>query len=166
MELVETKFPIEMFDVKQVRANSRFLDLNNIHKVVHAFEARRSLLSLERVSDKRRRQLDKEFLDSAQSISALEYDDALGRLLELRERSLELFEGCDVLVAPAAPDYAPRGLEGTGDPVFNRMWTALGVPCAAFPVIEFPGSLPLGLQLIGRPDEDQKLLKILQLITP
>ena len=166
MEVVETKFPIEMFDVKQVKPNSRFLDLNNIHKTVHAFEARRSLLSLEGFQISSIGSLTKEFLDSAQSISELEYDDAIGRLLELRERSLELFEGCDVLVAPAAPDYAPLGIGGTGDPVFNRMWTALGVPCAAFPVIQLPGSLPLGLTLIGRPDEDQKLLKILQLMTP
>ncbi|GIS24379.1 MAG: hypothetical protein CM15mP125_0660 [Gammaproteobacteria bacterium] len=28
MEVVETKFPIEMFDVRQVKPNSRFLDLN------------------------------------------------------------------------------------------------------------------------------------------
>lgn len=166
MEVVETKFPIEKFDVRQVKSNSRFLDLNNIHKIVHAFEARRSLLSLEGFQISNVGSLTKEFLDSAQSISESEYDDALGRLLQLRERSLEVFEGCDVLVAPAAPDYAPRGVEGTGDPVFNRMWTALGVPCAAFPVIQLPGSLPLGLTLIGRPDEDQKLLKILQLMTP
>ena len=155
-----------MFDVRQVKPNSRFLDLNNIHKIVHAFEARRSLLSLEGLQISSVGSLTKEFLDSAHSISELEYDDALGRLLQLRERSLEVFEGCDVLVAPAAPDYAPRGTEGTGDPVFNRMWTGLGVPCAAFPVIQLPGSLPLGLTLIGRPDEDQKLLKILQLMTP
>ena len=165
MEVAQNKFTKKMFDSKTVKPNSRFVELNNIHRIVHAFEARRCLLSLEGFRIDRVSNLTREFLEAAQSISKLEYDDSVGRLLEMRQRSLELFEGCDVLVAPAAPDYAPRGLDGTGDPVFNRMWTALGVPCATFPMIEFPGSLPLGLQLIGRPGEDQKLLEILKLIT-
>ena len=165
MELAENKFTKKIFDSKTVKPNSRFLELNNIHRIVHAFEARRCLLSLEGFRIDKVSNLTREFLEAAQSISELEYDEAVGRLSEMRQRCLELFDGCDVLIAPAAPDYAPRGLDGTGDPVFNRMWTALGVPCAAFPMIEFPGSLPLGLQLIGRLGEDQKLLEILKLIT-
>ena len=165
LEVVESKFTKKMFDVKTVRPSSRFLDLNSIHRVVHAFEARKCLLSLEGFRIDKVSSSTREFLDAAQTISESEYDDSVGRLSEMRQCHLELFEGCDVLVAPAAPDYAPRGLDGTGDPVFNRMWTALGVPCAAFPVIDFPESLPLGLQLIGRPGEDQNLLGILQLIT-
>ena len=165
MAIAGSKFPTKIFDLKIVKPKSRFLDLNKIHKIVHSFEARRCLMSLEGFQISKVSSLTKEFLDTARSISELEYDDSRGRLLEMRQLSLDLFDGCDALVAPAAPNYAPRGLNGTGDPVFNRMWTALGVPCAAFPMIQFPGSLPLGLQLIGRPNEDQKLLEILKLIT-
>ena len=39
-----------------------------------------------------------------------------------------------MVLVPAAPGEAPVGLGNTGDPIFNRMWTLLGVPCAALPV--------------------------------
>ena len=37
------------------------------------------------------------------------------------------------MLVPAAPGEAPPGLGYTGNPVFNRMWTLLGVPCVTLP---------------------------------
>ncbi len=42
-------------------------------------------------------------------------------------------EGLDVLLTPAAPGEPPPGLESTGDPVFNALWTGLHVPCITIP---------------------------------
>ena len=41
------------------------------------------------------------------------------------------------------------GLESTGDPLFCRMWTLLGLPCVSLPGIRGPDGLPLGAQIIG-----------------
>ena len=164
MEMVGHRFSVETFDLKKIDPNPQFLDLNEIHQTIHAFEARKCLLSLDGFQISRVSSATRAFLDSAASIPESKYDLAIGQLMDLRKRCLDLFEDCDALITPAAPDYAPRGLKGTGDPVFNRMWTALGVPCVAFPVIGFPEALPLGLQLIGRPNEDQKLLGALRRI--
>lgn len=164
LELVRNKFPVDTFDLKTIEPHSQFLELNYIHRIVHAVEARECLLSLDGFQINRVSSLTRAFLDSAKDISKTQYDEALAKLLDLRKCSDELFEDCDVLIAPAAPDFAPRGIKGTGDPVFNRMWTALGVPCVAFPIINFPGGMPLGLQLIGRAGEDQKLLGVLRQI--
>lgn len=43
---------------------------------------------------------------------------------------------------------APKGLSSTGNPVFNAMWTYLGVPCITLPLLQVDG-LPLGVQLVG-----------------
>ena len=56
---------------------------------------------------------------------------------------------CDVLLTPSAPGEAPAGLGMTGDPVFNRIWTALGLPCVHLPLARGPRGLPLGLQVVG-----------------
>jgi len=67
-------------------------------------------------------------------------------------------EGLDVLVTPSAPGQAPRGLEWTGDPAFNFIWTSLHVPCVTVPAGEGPDGLPLGIQIVGRQGDDRAVL--------
>ena len=55
----------------------------------------------------------------------------------------------DVLLAPSAPGEAPAGLGATGDPLFNRLWTLLGVPCVHVPTGVGPQGLPVGVTVIG-----------------
>lgn len=67
-------------------------------------------------------------------------------------------EGLDILVTPAAPGEAPAGLEWTGDPAFNFIWTSLHVPCVTVPAGHGPNDLPLGIQIVGRQGEDKAVL--------
>jgi Asp-tRNA(Asn)/Glu-tRNA(Gln) amidotransferase A subunit family amidase len=60
-----------------------------------------------------------------------------------------LFERFDALIAPSAAGEAPAGLESTGDPVFSRMWTLLGVPCVQVPVDYGHTGPPVGVTVIG-----------------
>ena len=69
-----------------------------------------------------------------------------------------LFDGLDVIITPAAPGAAPRGLSSTGDPLFNRPWQLLGCGCIAIPAGRGGRGLPLGLQGVGRPGDDGRLL--------
>ncbi|MBI2319175.1 MAG: amidase [Betaproteobacteria bacterium] len=65
---------------------------------------------------------------------------------------------CDVLVAPAAPGEAPKGLASTGDTVFNQIWSFLWTPAVTVPVHRGPNGLPVGLQVCGRIGEDPRTL--------
>ena len=67
-------------------------------------------------------------------------------------------EGFDAVLTPSAPGEAPEGLGWTGDPAFNALWTALGVPCVTMPAGVGPRGLPLGLQIVGRVGEDAQTL--------
>jgi Asp-tRNA(Asn)/Glu-tRNA(Gln) amidotransferase A subunit family amidase len=66
--------------------------------------------------------------------------------------------GLDILVTPSAPGEAPAGLEWTGDPAFNFIWTSLHVPCVTVPVGTGPNGLPLGIQIVGRRGDDRAVL--------
>jgi Asp-tRNA(Asn)/Glu-tRNA(Gln) amidotransferase A subunit family amidase len=67
-------------------------------------------------------------------------------------------EGLDILVTPSAPGEAPKGLDWTGDPAFNSIWTSLHVPCATVPAGTGPNGLPLGIQIVGRQGDDKAVL--------
>jgi Asp-tRNA(Asn)/Glu-tRNA(Gln) amidotransferase A subunit family amidase len=71
---------------------------------------------------------------------------------------LATWQRFDILLAPSAKGEAPSGLGYTGDPLFNRFWTLLGVPCVALPFGTGPFGLPLSVQLIGPLRSDDTLI--------
>ena len=133
-------------------------DLVALQKAVMAFEMARSL-SHERVRHRdalseRLRAL----LDEGMAIPAAAHADHLTQTEAARRAAAALFQRCDVLLAPSASGAAPAGLGATGDPLFCRGWTLLGLPCVHLPFASGQGGLPVGLQLVGRHGEDRRLL--------
>ena len=86
------------------------------------------------------------------------YDAARLLARDCRRRLAARMTDFDFLVTPSAPGEAPGTLETTGDSVFNRVWTLLGVPCVTLPCASGPHGLPLGAQLVGPFDGDSTLL--------
>jgi Asp-tRNA(Asn)/Glu-tRNA(Gln) amidotransferase A subunit family amidase len=66
----------------------------------------------------------------------------------------EPFDGC--LTIPAAGEAPPPST--TGDPRFCTRWTLVGAPAVTLPTGLGPSGLPLGLQVIGAPGDDRRLL--------
>jgi len=87
-----------------------------------------------------------------------ERDGALAEFVRARARFPAALEGLDILLTPSAPGEAPQGLEWTGDPAFNLIWTSLGIPCVTVPAGSGPNGLPLGVQVVGRAGEDRAVL--------
>jgi Asp-tRNA(Asn)/Glu-tRNA(Gln) amidotransferase A subunit family amidase len=97
-------------------------------------------------------------LDAGLSVGAEDYDAALAEAAAARAGIDGFFGDCDAVLVPAAPGEAPSGLGHTGDPVFNRMWTLLGVPCLTLPAGRGERGLPTGVQLVGRIRDDTRLM--------
>jgi amidase len=74
-----------------------------------------------------------------------------------RARLPAVFESFDVLLAPCVQGEAPVGLDSTGDPGFQAIWTILHVPTMSLPTHSGPRGLPVGIQLIARRHDDQRL---------
>ncbi|MFQ6075074.1 MAG: amidase [Candidatus Bathyarchaeia archaeon] len=66
----------------------------------------------------------------------------------------------DCLLTPAATTPAPRGLESTGDPAFNSPWSFCGFPSITVPSGLTRDGLPLGIQLVGRPFDEERVLRV------
>lgn len=109
----------------------------------------------------RRRQLSRglrALLAEGQGIEPARYAAALHLAARCAKDIDQLFGGADVLLTPAAPGAAPASRATTGDPLFNRPWQLLGCPCVTLPGGLSEDGLPLGLQLVARPGEDESLL--------
>jgi Asp-tRNA(Asn)/Glu-tRNA(Gln) amidotransferase A subunit family amidase len=70
------------------------------------------------------------------------------------------FGAFEVLLAPSAIGEAPDTLTQTGDPVFSRVWTLLGLPCVHLPFFKGRTGMPVGLQVVGRHGEDKVVLRV------
>jgi amidase len=101
-----------------------------------------------------------ETLGTAVEITARQYDEARRQTFEARARIAELFGEFDALLVPAAPGDAPARLDMTGDPLFNRTWTLLHLPCVTVPAGRGAAGLPIGVQLVGRLWDDARLLAV------
>jgi Asp-tRNA(Asn)/Glu-tRNA(Gln) amidotransferase A subunit family amidase len=99
-----------------------------------------------------------QLIDTGMAIGADIYDRALVDAAQARAGLEAFFGPCDAILVPAAPGEAPAGLGNTGDPVFNRMWTLLGVPCVAMPARWADNGLPTAVQLVGRARDDARLM--------
>ena len=99
-----------------------------------------------------------ELIEQGHAVDTRAYIEALqlGRACAAAIDSL--FGAADVVLCPAAPGEAPRGLGSTGDPIFNRPWHLIGCPALNIPCGHGEAGLPLGLQVIARPGDDAKLL--------
>ena len=65
----------------------------------------------------------------------------------------------DALLTPTAPGEPEIG-DAVGNNVFNRIWTAMHMPCLTIPSSTGPSGMPVGVQLVGRAGHDRALLAV------
>ena len=129
-------------------------DLDRLHAVIMRSEMQRSLAGEHQAHRDLLSPLLLTLLD-APPIDATVYRDA--REAARRFDIDRWFGTHDLLVTPAALGEAvPFG--STGDPAFSRFVTLLGLPSVALPFGRGRSGLPLGVQILGRPEEDDRVL--------
>ena len=97
-------------------------------------------------------------LDESRDIPPADYDEAQRIAARARAALADIFADVDVILTVSAPGAPPKGLDSTGDPTFNRLWTLLGTPCVNVPAIVADGNLPVGVQVIAGIGDDGKAL--------
>lgn len=105
----------------------------------------------------------KSFLDRAEAglaYTADQYDVALSVVARAQAGLDAAMDGVDVLLCPSSQGQAPEGLGTTGDPIFNRMGTALRAPCVNIPGLSGRSGLPVGVQVMGRMKDDRRTLAV------
>jgi Asp-tRNA(Asn)/Glu-tRNA(Gln) amidotransferase A subunit family amidase len=83
------------------------------------------------------------------AISDTDIAAALTAVAESRRKAAAVFGNAELILTPPAAGPAPEGLAFTGDPLFNKVWTALHWPCLTLPAAKHDDRLPLGVQLVA-----------------
>jgi len=130
-----------------------------IQPVVQEFEAHRALAWEYRTHHDALAPLLREKLDETIGIQPADYDAARGVANRGRKALARMFDDVDVLLTFSAPGAAPKGLDSTGNPGFNRLWTLMGVPCVNVPAFVIGDGLPVGVQVIARFGDDAGALR-------
>jgi amidase len=92
----------------------------------------------------------RERMEWADSLPTGALSAARGTLAAARDAYADFMADYDLVLTPSAPGEAPLGLEATGDPVCNLLWTALHAPCVTLPAGAGPNGMPLGVQVVGK----------------
>ncbi len=71
----------------------------------------------------------------------------------------EYLEDCNAIMTPATIGVAPKGIDTTGNPVFCTLWTLSGLPSLSLPLLSGEDSMPIGVQLVGAPHDDARLMR-------
>jgi len=105
-----------------------------------------------------------ERFNAARTLTQKDYAEALARRQSLRDAFAKVIAKGDGAITLAATGAAPVGLISTGDPGFNIPASIIGAPALSLPLLSDEG-MPLGLQVIGRKDEDAALFGLATWIT-
>lgn len=167
LESAATKMMALGASLDTVELGPSFDALVTHQQIILAYEAARALASERERFEASMSPALNALLDEGQSLSLERYwqsQQAAERAwLTLSQHLAERF---DVVLAPSAQGVAPANLESTGDPLYSRVWTLLGVPCLNLPLHWTPQGLPVGVQLIADRYQDQRLLSIASALMP
>lgn len=159
-----TELAIEAFkaghaEVREIVLPKSFKKVHNKHRLIMyaegaAYHAERYEKNASKFGPNIR-----ELIQEGMLLPAVVYADARQHQLTFRAAMRSVFENVDVLITPATPTPAPKGLSSTGDPAFNAPWSHAGLPTVVLPVTLSDG-LPCGIQLIGPEWREDRLLQI------
>jgi Asp-tRNA(Asn)/Glu-tRNA(Gln) amidotransferase A subunit family amidase len=99
-------------------------------------------------------------ITEGRTVTATQYMAALRDARRYAEGLTYIFEQyADAIITPSAAGVAPLGIEATGNPLFCSLWTLVGFPALNMPLLANAGGLPIGVQLVGAPGRDERLLR-------
>ena len=130
-------------------------------RVIHHFEIAKNLSNVRQKSPKLLSLQLRDTLDMGSKIDLKDYHQSLTQ----KEAAISYFQNFfgefDAIIAPSALGEAPLLSEGnTGNPVCSTIWSLCGFPCLTIPALVSKNNMPIGVQLIGKPECDDKLLGI------
>ena len=152
--------------VTQIMLPDELEDLIPLQMRLFAFEARQSLAVERQHHAAQLTPRLRQRLEGGIGITVADYMDMRRRAAIARHRIGALFADVDALLYPPAQGEADAGLHDSGSAQFGALWSLMHVPCVSVPMMTTgPQGLPMGVQVIGRYGDDEKVLAVAEFVS-
>jgi aspartyl-tRNA(Asn)/glutamyl-tRNA(Gln) amidotransferase subunit A len=147
-------------EIRPLAVPQMFADVLKMHRRIMAVEA--AAYHRERFATHRDQYgpMIASLLDEGMAIAAVDYVAAKTWHREFRRQTAALLGDFDALVMPSTHTTAPATLATTGTPQFQAPWSLARLPVVSIPCGLAADGMPAGLQLIGRRNDEAKLLRM------
>ena len=144
--------------IERVTAPASFNDAIEAHSIIYDYEIFRCLSEV-RTHESQLSDTVQSAFERAEKRTEEEYQQALAFKESFEAWFKPFFNDYDAVLTASAPSEAPRFGEGTGDPICCTVWTLAGLPCLNLPLLAGDHELPIGIQLVGAHQEDDRLFR-------
>jgi len=145
--------------VERLKAPASFEDAVRYHRTIEEYEFALNFRGNAEMDEAEVDRSLRSTLERGAAISENDYRKALAMLSGAQDYFDAFFKDYDAIVTPAALSEAPPADRGTGDPICSTVWTFAGLPCLSLPWLSGENGLPVGVQLVGSREEDDRLLR-------
>lgn len=145
--------------VTRLRPADTMADLVAVQATIHEYEICQHLAETFTAHWNQISPLLQSTVERGRKISRAQYEDALAVKTSAEAFFSDFFSEFDAIIAPSAAGEAPPLESGTGDPIFCTLWTLAGLPSVTLPLLVGENGLPIGVQLIGPAEKDDRLLR-------
>ena len=158
-ELVEASNQAQAKTIDIVDMPDSFAELHEDHRKVMECDLARSFADEYQRGKAQLSSVLCEMIERGQQVSDDDYNDALARMKGYNDYLGEVFEDYDAILTPSTTGPAPSGIEATGSPVMNTIWTFCGTPAINVPLLQSADGLPIGVQMVGAKNDDARLFR-------
>ncbi|WP_346899946.1 amidase [uncultured Roseibium sp.] len=145
--------------VERIPAPPAFAGLVEVQRIIHEYEISQLLKdTFDTHWDKISATL-KPVIERGRAITATVYEDARSTAEAADGFFSAFFKDYDAILSPSAAGEAPKIGPSTGDPIFCTIWTLGGLPAVSMPLLVGENGLPIGVQLIGAVEQDDRLMR-------
>ncbi|MCP4765645.1 MAG: amidase [Gammaproteobacteria bacterium] len=158
-ELIEATNEAQPGTIDIVNMPASFAALHEDHRKVMESDLARSFAAEYQRGKAQLSDVLRDMIERGQQVSDTDYQQALAHMQDYNDFLGEVFEDYDAILTPATPGPAPAGIDATGSPVMNTIWTFCGTPAINLPILQSPDGLPMGVQLVGERNDDARLFR-------
>ncbi|MBU2581881.1 MAG: amidase [Alphaproteobacteria bacterium] len=145
--------------IEKIPAPKSFTEIGHHHQVVQSYELLRSIDRQPALEPDQINPSLRAILESAKSLTEKDYNLALAMMAGAEEFFASFFHDFDAIIAPSALGEAPILGATISDAACSAIWTFAGLPCLSAPWLRGESGLPVGVQLIGSAEEDDRLFR-------
>jgi Asp-tRNA(Asn)/Glu-tRNA(Gln) amidotransferase A subunit family amidase len=158
-ELIEAANEKKAKTIDIVDMPSGFADLHEDHRKVMEHDLAQSFANEYAEGKSQLSAVLREMIERGQQVSDSDYQSSVAKIDTYNNALGEIFELYDAIITPSTPGPAPAGIEATGSPVMNTIWTFCGTPAINLPLLQSQEGLPFGVQLIAEKNNDARLFR-------